>query len=206
MTQSPLISCANIRIQFGSEIVLQDFSFDIPPGKHTVLKGESGSGKSTLLKLLLGFQQPSGGVIQFSNGATTGEMRRQTAWLPQDLDLGAGTVEELILKPFGFAANQSKHPDRETYVSLFNQLGLAEQELSKPFQNLSTGQRQRVGIAICHLLDKPLLLLDEPTSALDETSKKRVAELLFAHTNKTIVSTSHDSFWINQAENVITLD
>lgn len=206
MKKTPLISCANLRIQLGNETVFQNLSFNIPQGEHTVLKGESGSGKSTLLNLLLGFLSPSSGTIQFNSGSNTPSIRQKTAWLPQDLDLGTGMVEKLILKPFEFTSNRSSRPARTTYLSVFKELGLVEADLSKSFQTLSTGQRQRVGIAICHLLDKPLLLLDEPTSALDKTSKQRVANLLLTHTRKTIVSTSHDPFWINHAENIISLD
>jgi ABC-type bacteriocin/lantibiotic exporter with double-glycine peptidase domain len=71
--------------------------------------------------------------------------------------------------------------------------------------DLSTGQRQRVGLAICHFLDKPLLLLDEPTSALDLVSKRKVADLLI-NPDRTIISTSHDPFWVDLADNVIELN
>ncbi len=177
----------------------------IPEGKHTILQGESGSGKSTLLKLFLGFLKPAGGSIQFNSGKSRREIRRNTAWLPQDLDLGSGTVEEVMRKPFRFATNQEKTAGRENYTETLTQLGLSEYDLDKPFRDLSTGQRQRVGLAICHLLDKPIMLLDEPTSALDRTSKRRAIDILLAHTNKTIVSTSHDPFWVEHADKIIEL-
>lgn len=200
-----LITCSDLTVRFGDEVVMEGFSFRIPGGKHTILKGESGSGKSTLLKLILGYLKPAGGSIQFHSGKGRREIRRNTAWLPQDLDLGSGTVDEVIRKPFRFAINQAKIPGRETRIGTLNQLGLSGDNLDKPFRDLSTGQRQRVGLAICHLLDKPILLLDEPTSALDRASKRRAADLLLAHTNKTIVSTSHDPFWVEHADNIIEL-
>lgn len=201
-----LITCSDLTVRFGDEVVLEAFSCRIAEGKHTILKGESGSGKSTLLKLFLGFLKPTGGSIQFNSGKDGRDIRRDTAWLPQDLDLGSGTVEEVIRKPFCFATNQAKSPGRETYMRALRQLGLSSENLEKPFRALSTGQRQRVGLAICHLLDKPILLLDEPTSALDRASKRRAADILLAHTkNKTIVSTSHDPFWIEYADNIIEL-
>lgn len=204
MTKS-LITCSDLTVRFGDEVVLEAFSFRIPEGKHTILKGESGSGKSTLLKLFLGFLKPAGGSIQFNSGKSRGEIRRNTAWLPQDLDLGGGTVEEVIGKPFRFATNRAKTPGRETCMRALTQLGLSRDNLDKPFRDLSTGQRQRVGLAICHLLDKPILLLDEPTSALDRASKRRVVDLLLTHTKKTIISTSHDPFWVEHADNIIEL-
>lgn len=205
MPGQPLITCENITVRFGDEVVLDDFSFSAPKGKHTVLKGESGSGKSTLLKLLLGFLKPSDGEIRFENGLTTKEIRQHTAWLPQDLNLGGGIVADVIQKPFEFAANRSKLPNREKIVSVLTVLGLSGEDIAKQFRDLSTGQRQRVGLAICHLLDKPVILLDEPTSALDNASKEKASSLLLAHTNKTVISTSHDPYWVEKADNVIEL-
>lgn len=205
MAENSLITCSDLTIRFGDEVVLDGFSLQIPKGKHTVLKGESGSGKSTLLKLFLGFLEPDKGTVYFNNSKSVWEMRKETAWLPQDLDLGSGTVEKIIRKPFRFAGNELKMPERATYVSLLAELGLSEDSLGKQLRDLSTGQRQRVGLAICHLLDKPILLLDEPTSALDKVSKKRIIDILLAHTNKTVISTSHDPFWVEYADNVIEL-
>lgn len=203
----PIITCSGISIRFNGDDVIKNFNFEAPRGRHTVLKGESGSGKSTLLKLMLGFLKPFEGRITYHGGDYSDHkaFRQHTAWLPQDLDLGEGTVEEVILKPFQFASNQAKTPGRETYLSVLAEFGLAGDNLDKQFRHLSTGQRQRVGLAICHLLDKPVMLLDEPTSALDNASKERTANILLAHTNKTVISTSHDPFWLEHADNIIEL-
>ncbi|SMO46989.1 ABC transporter ATP-binding protein [Fodinibius sediminis] len=201
-----LVTCSDITIRFDTETVLQHFSCTIPEGSHTIFKGASGSGKSTLLKLLLGFVTPTEGSLQYADGQTARQMRSHIAWLPQDLDLGDGSVEELMYRPFEFAANQLKTPSAETRLSVLKKLGLSEDTYRKQFRDLSTGQRQRVGLAICHLLNKPLLLLDEPTSALDKASKDRAIDLLLAHTNKTIISTSHDPYWVKQGDNIILLD
>lgn len=206
MTNPSLIICTDLTIRFEDELVLKEFSFNIPKNKHTVLRGESGSGKSTLLKLLLGFLKPSEGLIRYNNGKTAREMRGDTAWLPQDLDLGDGTVKEVINHPFRFVNNDLKDPDLQTSQSVLSKLGLHGGTLEKQFKDLSTGQRQRIGLAICYLLNKPILLLDEPTSALDTVSKQRVYDLLLEHTNKTVISTSHDPFWIERADNIIPLD
>lgn len=207
MTPSPNILFNNITFAFENERIVTDFSFEAKPGQHTLLKGESGSGKSTLLKLLLGFYEPRDGTISIDRKDYVAQkIRKKTAWLPQDLNLGSGTVVEVMAKPFEFAANQSTQ-DKNTQqnrIKTLKMLGLAPDTLDKSFRDLSTGQRQRVGLAICHLLDKPLLLLDEPTSALDEASKQKAAELLLTN-NRTVISTSHDPFWVAKADNIIEL-
>jgi len=172
-----------------------------------VLQGDSGSGKSTILNLLLGFFKPTSGQILYNQSAlSVHKIREVTAWLPQDLQIGEGSVREVIEKPFQFSVNKSQTLDRKRLHTTLQTLGLVPQILEKQYRDLSTGQRQRVAIALCTLLDKQLVLLDEPTSALDKTSKEQVFNTLIAHTNKTIISTSHDPFWVTRADKVIQLD
>lgn len=199
-----LISSRGLSVRFGDEQVFRQLSFDIPVQQHTVFKGESGSGKSTLMKILLGFLTPSSGELHHAENEAT-FLRRKTAWLPQDINLGEGTVMEVVMKPFEFKANSSHRPTRQEIADAITALGLATEDLSKQFRNLSTGQRQRVGLAICHLLNKPVLMLDEPTSSLDAVSKQKAVNLLLSDANKTVISTSHDPFWVDQADNVIEL-
>ncbi|WP_138431031.1 ABC transporter ATP-binding protein [Fodinibius saliphilus] len=196
----------NLTFSFGGEIVLNNLSFTINAGSHTVLKGESGSGKSTILQLLLGFYTPDKGNITLNGGTLNPqEIRKQTAWLPQDLDLGSNSVLNVMMKPFEFSCNHNKTNSEQHRFQTLHRLGLPADILDQAFRTLSTGQRQRVGLAICHLLDKPILLLDEPTSALDNSSKQKAANLLLSNRDKTIISTSHDPFWVEKADNIIEI-
>ncbi|HLR24793.1 MAG TPA: ATP-binding cassette domain-containing protein [Fodinibius sp.] len=201
-----VISSCNLIVRFGSNTEIRFPEINVPAGKHTVIKGESGSGKSTLLKSVLGFIRPVSGTITFRERKADKSIRRQTAWLPQDLHLGQGRVKEIMAKPFQFAANKSRFVDDESCREILRNLGLGDEVFEKRLRDLSTGQRQRIGLGICYLLDKPILLLDEPTSALDKESKQKASRILLEHTNKTVLSTSHDPFWIEQADNIIELD
>ena len=206
MSTAPSISFQQVRFAYGTEGVLNDFSFWAKPGQHTVIKGESGSWKSTILKLILGFLTPDSGSITVDNREPGRDIRKQTAWLPPELNIGAGPVREVIGKPFRFNVNEKQMPGEELMQNTFRSLGLSAELFDKNLQDLSTGQRQRVGIALCHLLNKPLLLLDEPTSSLDEESKNKVKQLLLVQASKTVLSTSHDPSWIDAADKVITLN
>lgn len=205
-----LLEAKNIYFSYKDETIFSGFGFGIHRGEHVVFKGESGSGKSTLLKIILGFESPGKGTIYYKNHEpkTTDFkiLRQNTAWLPQDLNLGNSTVEEIFQFPFSFQNNKSKEPDLDKIIGALEQLGLEKDVLEKQFNDLSTGQRQRVGLAFCHLLNRPLLLLDEPTSALDESSKMKAADLLLNGSNKTIISVSHDPFWLNKADRIIELN
>lgn len=189
--------------------IIEQCSFSAVVGDRVALQGESGTGKTTLFRLLLGFVIPDEGEILFHgralDDAAIQQIRKETAWLPQDLNLGSGKVQELVRFPFEFEANRSVSPDEDKIARTFDLLGLDFSLLQNDFSDLSTGQRQRVGVAICHLLDKPLLLLDEPTSALDSTSKQKVADLLLSNPDRTIISTSHDPWWLERCKKVVTL-
>jgi len=189
--------------------VIEQCSFRAVAGDRVALQGESGTGKTTLFRLLLGFELPDDGTIHYMGQPLDGEnikrIRQETAWLPQDLNLGSGKVQELVHFPFGFEANRSASPDDDKIAQTFDILGLDFSLLQNDFSDLSTGQRQRVGVAICHLLEKPLLLLDEPTSALDSASKQKVADLLLSDPEHTVISTSHDPWWLERCEKVVTL-
>lgn len=83
-------------------------------------------------------------------------------------------------------------------------LDLSEEMLESTFSDLSTGQRQRVGLAICYLLGRKIMFLDEPTSALDERSKQKVSDLIMKE-DLTVISTSHDPWWVERCDRVIEL-
>jgi len=205
-----LLQARHVNFSYGSETIFNDFSFAVERGERVVLKGESGGGKTTLMRLLLGFETPDSGTLEFHGSTLEGsnlkEFRRQCAWLPQDLNIGTGTVDEVIRFPFGFRDSGNQMPAEKQIIDILSDLGLDSDILRKDFADLSTGQRQRTGIALCILLDKPVLLLDEPTSALDEASKEKAADHIFSDPDRTILSTSHDPFWIDKCDRIIDLD
>jgi len=192
-----------------SSFLLSDFSLEADKGDIIALKGDSGAGKSTLFRLLLGFEKPQKGSISFDGKIIQDEQlkdfRNRVAWLPQDLDLGEGTLKDVFYFPFNFKVNQAKKPSGKDCKTIFHFLGLNELTWNDSFKSLSTGQRQRVGIAMCHFLDKEILLLDEPTSALDKTSKEKIKELLFDK-NKIILSASHDEWWLAQCNKIVEIN
>lgn len=206
-----LLAFKNVGFQYDEQTgaVINDLSFSVAKGDRLALKAESGGGKTTVFRLILGFEQPDEGTIRYQgtplDANVIHQLRKQTAWLPQDLNLGAGPVQELIQFPFTFNANTGSVPRQSTIARVFEQLGLAKSLLQKNVADLSTGQRQRAGIALCWLLNKPLMLLDEPTSALDTRSKERVANLLLGDSDRTIISTSHDPWWVDRCKRVVEL-
>lgn len=200
----------NIHFSYPGEPIFEEFNFSLKEGENVVVKGESGSGKSTLFRLILGFERPDKGQLIFRENPLMGdilrEFRTKTAWLPQDLNLGEGTTMEVVQYPFHFKQSGNSMPSEQEITEIFSDLGLEPETLQKSFSDLSTGQRQRAGLALCILLKKPVMLLDEPTSALDEASKEKAIQHLLSNNKRTIFSTSHDPYWIERCDWIIDLD
>jgi ABC-type lipoprotein export system ATPase subunit len=77
--------------------------------------------------------------------------------------------------------------------------------LENKMQDVSGGEKQRIALVSCLLLQREILLLDEPTSALDSHSKSKVMDYLFANPKLTILSSSHDPEWIARCSKIVSL-
>ena len=112
----------------------------------------------------------------------------------QDTDLEEGKVTNLLNEIFFYRANKDKL-DSEKLRIFMRELGLEDDILDKNFQELSGGEKQRIGILIALLLNRDIYLLDEVTSALDVNLKKTVADYFLARENWTLLVISHDREW-----------
>ena len=124
------------------------------------------------------------------------QIRRITAWLPQEFTLPFETVEELIAAPFRLKINQPSKPTKETILNHFARLGLEPELYEKRSIEISGGQRQRIMLMITALLNKKIVLLDEPTSALDPDSISLIIDYIHAMRETTVVMVSHDTRFI----------
>ena len=209
MKTSVLIRFENIAIGYNGKSLLEGLSFDIASGDKLVLKGESGSGKTSLLNVVTGFVRPTSGHMllhdEISNRDNIRSLRRQIAYLPQQINFSDYDVKEFLELPFTFSANKSIRPDREKILELFRFLGLKPELFDSTMQEVSGGEKQRIALVSCLLLQRQILLLDEPVSALDDASKKLVMDYLFSQKELTIISASHDAEWVARCNKIINL-
>jgi putative ABC transport system ATP-binding protein len=134
------------------------------------------------------------------------KFEKNITWLPQNTSiLERGTVEEVILRPFNFTANAEVKPERDELIENLNKVGLSESILESNVEDISGGEKQRIGLIICNMLKRPIMLLDEPTSALDESSKELSIDLLFDDHEQTILSTSHDDLFLKRCDRIVEL-
>jgi ABC-type multidrug transport system ATPase subunit len=185
-----VISVENVRQAYGSNLVLDGVTFEVAPGRLTLLLGGNGVGKSTLLRCLLGLI-PYEGTIRIAGIdplASGREARRRTGYMPQGIALHLDlTVAETLR--FHRELRQASHERERT---LLEEVDLADR-LDVRVGELSGGQRQRLHFALALLDDPAVLLLDEPTASLDDKSRDLLVERLCAvkRTGKAILISTH---------------
>jgi putative ABC transport system ATP-binding protein len=193
-----VLEIENITIAYGDRVVLSDFFMQLSRGESVCISGESGCGKSSLLNAIMGFTDIRSGRICVGgvemNRTNVDAVRRQIAWIPQELALPVEWVSEMVKMPFELKANRQADFSEERLMECFDQLGLEHEVYRKRVNEISGGQRQRVMIAVAALLRKPLIIVDEPTSALDHDSSLRVLSFLnrLADNGAAVVAVSHD--------------
>jgi putative ABC transport system ATP-binding protein len=196
--QDAIIRYENACISFGNKKVLSNFSLSIPKGKKVLMKGKSGTGKSTLFKVLLGFEKLSEGSVYYRGKPLSPQLawqlRKEIAYVSQDTDLGEGPVKVLLEEIRAYRPNREKMSPEKLHV-LMNDLELEKDILEKNFEDLSGGEKQRIGILIALMLERDIFLLDEATSALDSGLKKKVADHFLEHKDWTLFIISHDREW-----------
>lgn len=146
--------------------VLEGLSFTLRAGEVLVLRGPNGSGKTTLLRTLAGLQPALRGTISQP---------------PEAIAYGAhadGLKATLtVAENLAFWASVHGLSDIDTALDHFNLRGLA----NRAAQNLSAGQKRRLGLARLLVVGRPIWLLDEPTVSLDVASVGLFADAVRAH-------------------------
>ncbi|WP_445114895.1 type I secretion system permease/ATPase [Acinetobacter sp. WZC-1] len=162
----------------GSSPTLVQISCQIAAGTAVGIVGASGSGKSTLARVITGVWKPRIGVVRMDGADIQrwdkDQLGHSIGYLPQDVELFAGTVAENISR---FA-----EPDVEKVIAAARLANVHELILKLPKgydtalgdsgQGLSGGQRQRIALARALYGSPRIVVLDEPDASLDEVGQK----------------------------------
>jgi putative ABC transport system ATP-binding protein len=202
------IAVNNLTLGYDEHTLFEDVSFEVHSGQKVCIDGPSGCGKSSLLRAMLGFIRPQQGTItidnQLVNNKTVWPLRHRIGYVTQEPDLGSQTVLDRISRPFGYKANAHLRLQMDAVDAYFEQFKLHRKLLNKQTTDLSGGEKQRIGIIIALLLDRPLLLMDEPTSALDRESKQ-ILKALLTDLQKTFLFISHENTLLDIADTTFQL-
>jgi ABC-2 type transport system ATP-binding protein len=161
--------------RYGHDVVVDDLTFTVPPGRVTGFLGPNGAGKSTTMKILLDLAKADGGH------ATIGGTRYR------EMENPARTVG-VVLEPNAFHPGRS---GRNHLRVLSDGAGIASNRIDQMLEMVglthaadrrvgaySLGMRQRLGLAAALLGDPPVLVLDEPGNGLDPQGIRWLRDLL----------------------------
>ncbi len=191
-SKEPVISARNVSKRFGAQVVLNDVSLDILPGKTTAIVGPSGVGKSVLLKLIMGILQPEEGdilihgrsITQAPNERARNEIRECLGVLFQSAALyDSLSVYDNIAFPLRERAEDlqerklSRVEIHEKVVEMLEALSLEEFAWNYP-EEISIGIRKRVGLARALITRPEIVLFDEPNTGLDPLVGQEVYDLI----------------------------
>ena len=180
-------------------LVLKNFSCAVPKGKIIGIHGKSGCGKSTLLKLIMRFWDVNNGKIEFGNDnikeINTSDLREFESYLTQETYLFNDTIENNI-KIANENASKEEIIEAAKKASIHNFIMTLPNKYDTKVGELggvlSSGERQRIGVARAFLHYPKLLILDEPTSNLDSLNEGIILKSILEEQNeKSVIIVSH---------------
>jgi ATP-binding cassette subfamily C protein len=156
------------------KVIVQDVSFALEAGNGLGVIGPSGSGKSSLVRALVGVWQPARGKVRLDAAAldqwSSDVLGRHIGYLPQDVELFAGTVAQNICRfdPEAIAENIiAAAKEAGVHEMIVKMSDGYDSQVGEHGVSLSAGQAQRVALARALYGEPFLIVLDEPNSNLD---------------------------------------
>lgn len=197
-----MIELSNVRLDIGGRVLLDGLEARFRPGELVAVLGRNGVGKTTLLRTIAGMIAPASGTVRIGGVDLTGlppaqRARRVSLVASDDVLLDALCVRDVVT--IGRFAHHrwwqwhERPDDRAAIARALDATDIAALT-ERQFSTLSSGERQRVWIALGLAQETPVLLLDEPTSHLDVRVAHEILALLraVAAEGRTIVCVLHD--------------
>jgi putative ABC transport system ATP-binding protein len=209
-----MIRLQNAEHRYNAQTLVSLPEIDLNTGESLLILGQSGSGKSTLLNVLGGLLKPTSGVLtigdtelySLTESARDAFRGRYIGIIFQTNHLVDSLSVRDNLRLAQYLSGMTQ--DDSKIDTVLSDLDIKEKKNSG-VNELSEGQKQRVGIARAVINEPKVILADEPTSSLDDIRCEQVVQLLkkqaSAH-NATLIVSTHDQRVKNHFENLINLD
>ncbi len=208
------LSVTHLKFKYENEEIIKDVSFNISRGEIVGLCGESGSGKSTILNLLLHFFKVEDNMIKYNdidiNHINTNSVRENVTMVSQNTYLFKDTIlNNLRVAKLDATLDEVKEACRKASVDKFIESlpDGYDTMISNESENISAGEKQRLGLARAFLSNASLILLDEPTSNVDSLNEGIILKSLKEESKQhAIILVSHRLSSLSICDKIIKLD
>ena len=220
------VTLESVSKSYGEKVLLDNIELRVNQGDKIALIAQNGSGKTTLMKILCGIIAPEGdhARVLVAPGMRIGYLDQEPDFLPGDtirdaimsIDLPEIKAwgdhhkaiignDPVALQKAAIAMDDHHAWDAESNImQMLHQLYL--DDLEKPIQHLSGGQKKRLTMAMIILSNPDVLVLDEPTNHLDMAMVEWL-ESFFLQPDKTFLTVTHDRYFLDRVCNqIIELD
>ncbi|MCL1805864.1 MAG: ATP-binding cassette domain-containing protein [Clostridiales bacterium] len=201
-----IIEAKGVSKAFGSTQALSGVSLKLEPGAIFGFVGANGAGKTTLMRIIMGVLLSDGGEILINESPATQDGRRQIGYMPSERGLYAKmkVLEQLVF--FAEIRGINKIAARKQAMEWIERLDIAPYA-DKKLETLSTGNQQRVQLAVALIANPRALILDEPFSGLDPIAVKTMSGVIRekAEEGLSILFSSHQLELVDQVSTEIAI-
>jgi len=184
------VEISSVKKSYGNLKAVDGISFSVGEGEIFALLGPNGAGKTTLIEILEGLRKRDEGTVKilgldpWENGS---ELHKRIGVIPQDFTFFEKTNPKEAIKYYADLFGVNVDPDvilREV---------LLEDSADVLFENLSGGEKQKMGLALSLVNSPELYFLDEPTTGLDPNARRAIWEVIrgLRSKGKTVILTTH---------------
>ncbi|SER83586.1 ABC transporter ATP-binding protein [Salipaludibacillus aurantiacus] len=202
----------SFRYPGSSQQVLNNLSFRAEPGERIAVLGATGSGKTSMFQLIPRLYDLDGGAVRIDGHdirkMKLNHLRREIGYVPQEVMLFTGTIEENLLwgkEDAGIDEITKALKDAQIHDAVTELPNGSKTVIGQRGVNLSGGQKQRISIARALIRQPKILLLDDSTSALDVKTEKKLLEALKEYSCTTLMITQKMSTTMN-ADQILLME
>jgi ABC-2 type transport system ATP-binding protein len=204
VSAGPAIATVGLSKDYGAGHGLFDLDLEIQSGEVFGFLGPNGAGKSTTMRLLLDLIRPSAGsasLLGLDTRRDSVEIRRRVGYLPGDFELYPRLTGAKMLD---YLADLRGGVDQRLRGALAERF---DADLGRPIHELSTGNRQKLGLIQAFMHDPELLILDEPIAGLDPLVQQSFHELLaeVSARGRTVFLSSHTLSEVERVTNRLAI-
>lgn len=190
MNDRPAILTEGLTKHYGDVEALVDLNLEVRIGEVFGFLGPNGAGKTTMIRCILDLIHPTAGraeILGFDSRADSVEIRRHIGYLPSDLSMYSDLTGRDMITYF---ANLRGGVDRSHVSVLADRL---QADLDKKVGDLSSGNRQKVGLILTFMNEPQLVIMDEPSTGLDPLVQREFQAMMreVAADGRTVFLSSH---------------